>query len=256
MNFPDVGSHIFRTILMYFLVYCAMRVMGKREIGKLSMFDLVVSIMLAEMAAFVIEDIDKPLSYGIAPMLTLIIVQIGMAYIGLKSRRLRLIIDGKPTVLISKGVLHRDEMRKQRYNLDDLLQQLREQNVDSIGEVDFAILETTGKLTVFPKENTSNDSNSSGSDSEDFSSSKSKTGKNQIDGSPNIKFPNIKYEGLPLPLIMDGKVQDQNLEIIQKTRFWLKNQIQHNGILDFKDVFICSIDHNGKIYVSPKDDKK
>ncbi|MET1174057.1 DUF421 domain-containing protein [Paenibacillus amylolyticus] len=257
MNFPDVGSHIFRTILMYFLVYCAMRVMGKREIGKLSMFDLVVSIMLAEMAAFVIEDIDKPLSHGIAPMLTLIIVQIGMAFIGLKSRRLRLIIDGKPTVLISKGVLHRDEMRKQRYNLDDLLQQLREQNVDSIGEVDFAILETTGKLTVFPKdENTSNGSSSSGSDSEGVSSGKSKTEKNQIDGSPNIKFPNIKYEGLPLPLIMDGKVQDQNLEIIQKTRFWLKNQIQQNGIMDFKDVFICSIDHNGKIYVSPKDDKK
>ncbi|WP_339305461.1 DUF421 domain-containing protein [Paenibacillus sp. FSL L8-0435] len=254
MNFPDVGSHIFRTILMYFLVYCAIRVMGKREIGKLSMFDLVVSIMLAEMAAFVIEDIDKPLSHGIAPMLTVIIVQIGMAFVGLKSRRLRLMIDGKPTVLISKGVLHRDEMRKQRYNLDDLLLQLREQNVDSIGEVDFAILETTGKLTVFPKDqNASNGSSnsSSDSDSEESSSSKSKTGKNQIDG-----FPNIKYEGLPLPLIMDGKVQDQNLELIQKTRFWLKNQIQHNGILDFKDVFICSIDHNGKIYVSPKDDKK
>ncbi|WP_421892943.1 YetF domain-containing protein [Paenibacillus sp.] len=239
---------------MYFLVYCAMRVMGKREIGKLSMFDLVVSIMLAEMAAFVIEDIDKPLSHGIAPMLTLIIVQIGMAFIGLKSRRLRLMIDGKPTVLISKGILLRDEMRKQRYNLDDLLQQLREQNVDSIGDVDFAILETTGKLTVFPKdENASNDSNSSGSnsDSEGASSSKSKAGKNEFNG-----FSNIKYEGLPLPLIMDGKVQDQNLEIIQKTRFWLKNQIQQNGIMDFKDVFICSIDHNGKIYVSPKDDKK
>jgi uncharacterized membrane protein YcaP (DUF421 family) len=254
VNFPDVGAHIFRTILMYFLVYCAIRVMGKREIGKLSMFDLVVSIMLAEMAAFVIEDIDKPLSHGIAPMLTVIIVQIGMAFVGLKSRRLRLMIDGKPTVLISKGVLHRDEMRKQRYNLDDLLLQLREQNVDSIGEVDFAILETTGKLTVFPKDqNDSNGSSSSSSDSdsEGSSSSKSKAGKNQIDG-----FPNIKYEGLPLPLIMDGKVQDQNLELIQKTRFWLKNQIQHNGIMDFKDVFICSIDHNGKVYVSPKDDKK
>lgn len=163
MNFPDVGAHIFRTILMYFLVYCAIRVMGKREIGKLSMFDLVVSIMLAEMAAFVIEDIDKPLSHGIAPMLTVIIVQIGMAFVGLKSRRLRLMIDGKPTVLISKGVLHRDEMRKQRYNLDDLLLQLREQNVDSIGEVDFAILETTGKLTVFPKDQ--NDSNGSSSSS-------------------------------------------------------------------------------------------
>lgn len=161
-------------------------------------------------------------------------------------------IDGKPTVLISKGVLHRDEMRKQRYNLDDLLLQLREQNVDSIGEVDFAILETTGKLTVFPKDqNTSDDRSSSRSDTEESSSNKSKIGKNQIDG-----FPNIKYEGLPLPLIMDGKVQDQNLELIQKTRFWLKNQIQQNGILDFKDVFICSIDHNGKIYVSPKDDRK
>ncbi|WP_458127331.1 YetF domain-containing protein [Paenibacillus sp. Z3-2] len=237
---------------MYFLVYCAIRVMGKREIGKLSMFDLVVSIMLAEMGAFVIEDIDKPLFHGIVPMLTVILVQIGMAYAGLKSRGLRLMIDGKPTVLISKGVLHRDVMRKQRYNLDDLLLQLREQNVDSIGEVDFAILETTGKLTVFPKDQTaSNGSSSSNSDSEGSSSSKSKAGKNEIDG-----FPNIKYEGLPLPLIMDGKVQDQNLELIQKTRFWLKNEIQQNGILEFKDVFICSIDHNGKVYVSPKGDKK
>lgn len=249
MNFSDIGAHIFRTILMYFLVYCAIRVMGKREIGKLSMFDLVVSIMLAEMAAFVIADIGKPLYHGIVPMLTLIIVQIGMAFVGLKSRRLRLMIDGKPTVLISKGTLHRDEMRKQRYNLDDLLLQLREQNIDSIGEVEFAILETTGKLTVFPKNLTSSSGdNTSGKDG--VIRSVQKPRKERIDG-----FQNIKYEGLPLPLIMDGKVQDQNLEIIHKTRFWLKNQIQNKGILDFKDIFICSIDHNGKVYVSPKEDK-
>lgn len=251
MNFSDVGAHIFRTILMYFIVYASIRIMGKREIGKLSMFDLVVSIMLAEIAAFVIEDINKPLFHGIVPMLTVLVVQIAIAFLSLKSRKLRLMIDGKPTVLISKGKLHRDEMRKQRYNLDDLLQQLREQNIDSIGEVDFAILETTGKLTVFPKVQSSlgDNSGSSGSDSTGFDS-KQKGRKNKIDG-----FENIKYEGLPLPLIMDGKVQDQNLELIQKTRFWLKNQMQGKGILDFKDVFLCSIDHNGKVYVSLKDEK-
>jgi len=231
---------------MYFIVYGAIRVMGKREIGKLSMFDLVVSIMLAEIAAFVIEDTEKPLYHGIVPMVTVLIVQIGMAFLSLKSRRLRLMIDGKPTVLISKGTLHRDEMRKQRYNLDDLLLQLREQNIDSIGEVEFAILETTGKLTVIPMDNSSSDQGNSSSQN-----NKNKPRQNKVDG-----FQNIKYEGLPLPLIMDGKVQDQNLELIQKTRFWLKNQIQQKGVLDFKDVFICSIDHNGKVFVSLKDDKK
>ncbi|QOS82363.1 DUF421 domain-containing protein [Paenibacillus sp. JNUCC31] len=233
---------------MYFIVYGAIRLMGKREIGKLSMFDLVVSIMLAEIAAFVIEDTNKPLFHGIVPMLTVLVVQIIMAYLSLKSRKLRLMIDGKPTVLISKGTLHRDEMRKQRYNLDDLLLQLREQNIDSIGEVEFAILETTGKLTVFPKSHPSENGNNAGKDGATNSIQKAR--REKIDG-----FQNIKYEGLPLPLIMDGKVQDQNLELIQKTRFWLKNQIQGKGILDFKDVFICSIDHNGKIYVSLKDEK-
>lgn len=249
MNFADVGAHVFRTILMYFIVYGAIRLMGKREIGKLSMFDLVVSIMLAEIAAFVIEDIDKPLFHGIVPMLTVLVVQIVMAFLSLKSRKLRLMIDGKPTVLISKGTLHRDEMRKQRYNLDDLLLQLREQNIDSIGEVEFAILETTGKLTVFPKnQSSSSGNNASGKDGTINSIQKAR--KEKVDG-----FQNIKYEGLPLPLIMDGKVQDQNLELIQKTRFWLKNQMQGKGILDFKDVFLCSIDHNGKVYVSLKDEK-
>lgn len=249
MNFSDVGAHIFRTILMYFIVYGAIRLMGKREIGKLSMFDLVVSIMLAEIAAFVIEDTNKPLFHGIVPMLTVLVVQIVMAFLSLKSRKLRLMIDGKPTVLISKGTLHRDEMRKQRYNLDDLLLQLREQNIDSIDEVEFAILETTGKLTVFPKNQSySSGNNASGKDGTINSIQKAR--KEKVDG-----FQNIKYEGLPLPLIMDGKVQDQNLELIQKTRFWLKNQMQGKGILDFKDVFLCSIDHNGKVYVSLKDEK-
>lgn len=252
MNFSDVGAHIFRTILMYFIVYGSIRIMGKREIGKLSMFDLVVSIMLAEIAAFVIEDTNKPLSHGIVPMLTVLVVQIAMAFLSLKSRKLRLMIDGKPTVLISKGKLHRDSMSKQRYNLDDLLLQLREQNIDSIGDVDYAILETTGKLTVFPKAQSSSSGNSGSSGSGSTgSNSKQKGRKNKIEG-----FENIKYEGLPLPLIMDGKVQDQNLELIEKTRFWLKNQIQQKGILEFKDVFICSIDHNGKIYVSSKNDKE
>lgn len=245
--------HIFRTILMYFIAALAIRLMGKREIGKLSVFDLVISIMLAEIAVFAIEDTNRPLYEGIVPIITLIILQLVIAMIGLKSRWFRLAIDGKPVILVSNGELLREEMRKQRYNLDDLMQQLREQGIDNVGDLQFAILETTGKLSVFPKEDRSSLDNRNDMSSEvamELDAGKDHRNEERVQ---HIKaLEKIRYGALPLPLIMDGKVQDSNLELIQKNRFWLKNQIQDKGIKDFKDVFLCSIDHRGEIYVNAK----
>ena len=121
--------------------------MGKREIGKLSVFDLTISTMIAEIAVFVIEDIERPIYDGVVPTATLVLIQVLVAEFSLKSRKLRLLMDGKPSILISDGKIHRSEMRKQRYNIDDLLQQLRGQNIDSPDDVEFAILETSGQLT-------------------------------------------------------------------------------------------------------------
>ncbi|MCZ8519053.1 MULTISPECIES: DUF421 domain-containing protein [Paenibacillus] len=216
----------FRTLLVYVVVFLTMRLMGKREIGKLSLFDLVISIMIAEIAVFVLEDLRKPLIHGIVPMLTLVLVQVMIAFISLKSQKLRRLFEGEPSPLIEHGQLNREEMRRQRYNLDDLLLQLRENKVLNVADVEFAVLESSGKLTV-----------------------QQKPAKEEQAPCPP---PSIRYEGLPLPLIMDGKVQDDSLEKLAKTRFWLKGELQSRGIKDFKEVFFCSLDHRGRWFIDKK----
>jgi uncharacterized membrane protein YcaP (DUF421 family) len=224
----DIMIVFLRTVLIYFVVFLVLRIMGKREVGKLSLFDLVISIMIAEIAVFVLEDSHKPLMEGLVPMGTLVLIQMLIAFITLKSRRIRLLFEGKPSLLIEKGLLNREEMKKQRYNLDDLLLQLRQQKVRDVADVEFAILEPTGKLSVIEK------------------------AMREGQRDKNEQSSKIRYEGLPLPLIMDGKVQDDQLEKLGQTRFWLKNQLQAKGVFDFKEVFFCSIDHRGHIFLNRK----
>ncbi|MZQ86190.1 DUF421 domain-containing protein [Paenibacillus sp. 5J-6] len=228
----DILTIFLRTVLIYFVVFLMLRLMGKREIGKLSLFDLVISIMIAEIAVFVLEDVEKPVMDGIVPMATLVLIQIIIAYVTLKNRNLRILFDGKPSVIIKQGLIDRDEMKKHRYNLDDLMQQLRQNKIMNVADVEFAVLEPSGKLSVVEK------------------SLKAKEAETAID-EQGLKG-TIRYEGLPLPLIMDGKVQDDNLEKIGKTRFWLKNQLQFKGARDFKEVFYCSIDHRGRMFLDRK----
>ena len=137
----DLWIILVRTVLIYFTVYIMLRIMGKREIGKLSVFDLVISIVIAEIAVLVIEDVEKPMLEGILPMVILVAIQLMIAFLSLKSHRIRVLIDGKPSIIIEKGKLKRDEMKRQRYNLSDLMLQLRQSNVLDVAEVEFAILE-------------------------------------------------------------------------------------------------------------------
>ncbi|WP_282941304.1 DUF421 domain-containing protein [Paenibacillus sp. RC67] len=223
----EILALFLRTVLVYFIVLLTLRIMGKREIGKLSLFDLVISIMIAEIAVFVLEDMGKPLIEGIVPMVTLVVIQMFIAYVSLKNEKLRRIFEGRPAIVIQNGKLNRDVMRRHRYNLDDLLLQLRQNKVVDVADVEFAILEPSGKLTVVEKD--------------------------PADGQPAAKQQvKIRYEGLPLPLIMDGKVQDDSLEKLGKTRFWLKSELQSKGVQDFKDVFFCTIDHKGKWFIDKK----
>ncbi|MFE5320120.1 DUF421 domain-containing protein [Paenibacillus sp. NPDC056579] len=224
----EILALFLRTLLVYFIVFLTLRIMGKREIGKLSLFDLVISIMIAEIAVFVLEDLHKPLLEGIVPMFTLVLVQLFIAYLSLKNEKLRRVFEGRPAVVIQNGKLNRDVMKRHRYNLDDLLLQLRQNKVVDVADVEFAILEPSGKLTVVEREE---------------NEAKKPAAKQQA---------TIRYEGLPLPLIMDGKVQDDSLGKLGKTRFWLKNELQLKGVHDFKEVFFCTIDHRGKWFIDRK----
>lgn len=218
-----LGTIFLRTIFIYFVVFLVIRLMGKREIGKLSIFDLVISIMIAEMAVIIVEDPSKHVLEGLLPIITLTIVQILFAWITLKSQKVREWMDGVPSILVDKGKINHSEMRKQKYNLDDLMLQLRSKDVMDIRDVEFAILETNGTLNVIEKPETQK------------------------------KKQSFRYEGLPLALIMDGKIQEKQLEKIGKTRFWLKKELQDRGVKDMKDIFFCSIDHNNEFYIVHKD---
>lgn len=219
-----------RTVLIYVVIYAVFRLMGKREIGKLSVFDLVISIMITEMAVIAVENLKEPLWRGILPIAVLVGMQMGTAFFSLKSRTLREWFDGKPSMLIKNGKLDREEMKRQRYSLDDLLMQLREAKVINVSDVEFAILEPTGRLSVTTRDEFQKDGGSQ---------------------QPKQKSP-IRYAGLPIPVIMDGKVQDKNLEMIGQTRFWLKNELQAHGVHDVKEVFLCTVNHKGELCVHKK----
>ena len=142
-------SLIFKTIFMYFFVIFVYRLMGKKEVGELSIVDLIVSILIAELIALSIESDNKSILISVVPILVLVFVQILVSYITLKNEKIRDIIDGKPTVIIKNGKLNFTEMSKLRYSLDDLLTQLRLQGVKSIDKVKYAVLENNGNLSIF-----------------------------------------------------------------------------------------------------------
>lgn len=210
---------LFRTIMLYILILVIFRVMGKREIGELSILDLVVFIMIAEMAVVGIEDTKDPIMHTVFPMLLLMFIQILFAVISLKSKRFRDFVDGEPTMIIKQGKIDEKAMRKQRYNFDDLLMQLREKDIRRISDVEFAILEASGKLSVFEKEKKSD----------------------QIEGD------------ITIPLIIDGVIKEDHLTRMGKTNLWLRQELRKLGYQDIKKISFCSFE-NGKFFIDIMDE--
>ena len=207
-----------RTFFMYALIIVIFRLMGKREIGEMSLLDLGVFMMIAELAVIAIEDIQVTLMQAIVPMASLMVIQISLAIASLKIPNFRKLLDGKPTIIIHNGKVDENAMKSQRYNFDDLLLQLREQGIFSISEVDFAILEPSGKLSVLKKKS---------------DSSKEAT-------------------VIPLPLILDGIIQDENLMYFHIHREWLINQLQLQGYDDYRNISYCSL-YQGVFTIDEKD---
>ena len=143
---------IFKTIILYFFIVIVYRIMGKKEVGKLSIIDLIVSILIAELAAISIEQYDSSILISIIPILCLVVIEILFSFIGLKNPKIKKLIEGSPIVIIKDGKLNFEAMKKLRYSLDDLISQLREQGIKNIQEVNYAVLENNGKLSIFQKE--------------------------------------------------------------------------------------------------------
>ena len=196
----EIYAILFRTVFFYFFIVLAYRIMGKREVGQLGIIDLIVSILIAELVAISIENVQDSIYFTIIPIIMLVILELALAWISLKSRTFRNVFGGKPTPIIINGRVNYKHMVKQRYSLDDLLLHLRQKSIKSIDDVEYAFLEPNGKLSVF-----------------EYNFLKMKT----------------KY---PMPLIVDGKVQKKALPYLKKDEEWLNNQLTNKGLV-VDDVF-------------------
>ena len=190
---------MFRTTFFYFFIIFAYKLMGKREVGELDIIDFVMSMLLSQIIAISIENYKEPFLYAFVPIGLLILLQIILSFISLKSFKFRKLFNGKESVIINKGILNIKEMIKQRYTLNDLLLQLRDSNIRTIEEVDYAILENNGKLSVFKKDDKDKDT-------------------------------------FPLPLIVDGHIEDSNLKLINRDRSWLLDILMQKKY-DLEDIF-------------------
>lgn len=144
---------VIKTTVLYVYIMLCYRLMGKKEVGKLGIIDLIVSVLIAELAAMSIESDETSILVSLIPIAVLVVIQISLSYISLKSVKVRKLIDGSPKIIINKGKVDFKEMSKLRYSLDDLISQLREQSIKSIEEVKYAILENNGKLSIFTDDN-------------------------------------------------------------------------------------------------------
>lgn len=219
----EIVALIARTAFYYMVVVLIFRLMGKREIGELSILDIVVYIMIAEMAVLTIDDLDMFFGYGLVPMAVLLVIQRLTAWFSLKSPLFRKWFEGKPSIIISQGKIDEYEMKKNRFNFDDLLQQLRENGTQSIKDVSYAILEPSGNLSIIEK-----------GDQEPI--------RNKIDG-------------LVLPLIIDGRIQADALKQLGQNEAWLLEQLQEQNHRSIENISFCSIDVNDEWYIDIKNEK-
>ena len=146
-----MATSFIRTVILYLFVILGLRIMGKRQVGEMQPSELVVAIMISDLASIPIQEVGITLSSGIIPIFTLIIMEIFLSHFSLKNKKFRRLMTGKPSVIIHNGKLLENEMKKQRFNNDDLNEQLRIQGYTGIKDIHFAILETNGQLSIIPK---------------------------------------------------------------------------------------------------------
>ena len=207
----------FRTLILYIAVVVSLRIMGKRQLGELQPSELVVAIMISDLASVPMQDIDIPLLTGIIPVITLIMAEVLLSFIALKSKWARKVISGEPSIVIYNGKIIEKELRKLRFNLDDLISELRFNGSADIRDVEVAVVETSGKLSIIQKQNAS------------------------------------AGENVPFMVISDGSINEEEVKRSGRTISSIKKELEKQGIKSIKKVFIASISDDGSMFVQEKE---
>jgi len=206
----------FKTILFLLIILVIIRTMGKRELGELNVFDIIVSFMISELFSNAISDPDSSIFLAILPIFIIFLVQISISYLVLKSSKMRSLIESSPVIIINNGKIDYKEMKKQRYNTSDLLLQVREKGISDLNDIEFAILEVNGSLNLFTK-----------------------------------KDNKLKY---PFPLISDGKIDNNVKEELKIDHSYILEELKNNDFNSSDDVFLSFMGKDGHLIFFSKID--
>ena len=215
-----------RAIVLYLIVLIVMRLMGKRQIGELQPFELAISIMIADLASVPMTELGIPLTNGIIPILGLLVMDLLISWLNMKSINFRKIVCGKPSILIYRGKIDEKQLKKERFTINELQERLRGNDIFDIADVEYAILETNGEISVITKPE-----------------------------KRNITIEDMKieaeYTGIPYDLVVEGKIMHENLKNIGKDEKWLKKELKKFNT-EPKTVLIATINGKGEIFCQDK----
>lgn len=221
---------IIRTAMIYFALLLAMRLMGKRQLGEMELSEFVVASLIADLAAHPLQDMGIPLVNGLVPIFTLLCFEILIAGASLKSIRLRTLLFGRPSVLVTRGIIDQREMHRNRFTVDELMQELRGQGLFDLSQVEYAILETDGRLNVIPCPAA------------------------QPPTAAQLKV-EVPDDGSSLIVVSEGRVIGENLRRLGLSRDWLTEELGRRGAENPKDVYLMTVNHGGRSYLAKKEKK-
>lgn len=217
-----------RTVILYILIIAGIRLMGKRQVGELEPSELVLSLIIADLASVPMQDFGIPLLAGVVPILALLAMTMILSVLTMRSVRFRALLCGRPSIIIREGKVDQREMARNRLTVDELLEELRGQGYTDPSTVKYAILETNGQLSVLP-----------------FAAQKPPTAQ-------QLGLETEQWE-LPLVVVSDGRLLEHNLTQLGRDRAWLDKRLKEGGCSDPKQVFLLLADRGGKVYLTRKD---
>ena len=220
-----------RTLIVFICIYAATRLMGKRQLGQLEPSELVIAVLITDMAAHPLQDIGIPLLNGLLPIAVLLSCELLISWLSLKSSRFRALCFGRPSILMRDGRILMKELRRNRFCLDELCEELRGKGVTDLNTVRCAILETDGTLNVLLK-------------AENQAATPAQLGLEASDG------------GLPVTLVSDGTVERENLRLLRKDEDWLLRELRSRGFRSPAQICYMTVDELGRVFLQEKDGRK
>ena len=217
-----------RTVILYFAILISMRIMGKRQLGEMEISEFIVAALIADLAATPLQDIGIPLLNGLVPIIIMFCFEIIIAGLNMRSVKLRKLTYGRPEIIIRNGRIIREAMHKNRFTLDELMQELRAQGLTDTAQVEYAVLETNGQLSIILK-------------SGDQPATASQMG---------VVGDDVSYAHI---IINEGRILDNNLELLGRDRRWLSNELKRQNLRSADEVYILTLSENGSVFCQAKE---